>query len=161
MEAKKSFREALCTPKVPKVVEKPKIIEEPKVVEVTKILEELLDKSIPTNSEEPKYNKKKFKKGEFSYESIQIGKYYTVQTTDDNDWKEEVDILMKCTDKKNGYICYCMKLDPHCMWPGVGYSPIYSSSKFSDGKIKPLPADYWKNQNKYAIKKYYWEDDFE
>jgi len=159
MESKKSFREALCTPKVPKP---PKIVEEPKVVEVTKILEELLDKSIPTNSEEPKNNKKRnFKKGEFSYESIQIGKYYVVKTTDDNDWKEEVDILMKCTDKKNGYICYCMKIDPLCMWPGVGYSPVYSSSKFSDGKIKPLPADYWKNQNKYAIKKYYWEDDFE
>jgi len=155
MEAKKSFRDALCMPKAvkPKVVEEPKIVvEEPKiVVEEPKVVDKIVNKKV---------NKKRnFNKGEFSYESIQIGKYYVVKNRDDNYWDKDVDFLMKCTNKKDGVIYYSIKLDPRCMWPGVGYSPVYSSTKFSDGKITPLPVDYWTNKSKYNINQYFWEDD--
>ena len=141
MEAKKSFRDALCIPKVPKIVQKvPKIVvEEPKIVVV----------------EEPKIVVEE----EFTYESIEVGEYYVVKKTDDDDWQKEVNFLMKCTDKKDGDIYYSININPHCMWPGVVYSPVYSSTKFSDGKITPLPVNYWTNKSKYNIKQYYWVDD--
>lgn len=150
MEAKKSFRDALCMSKVPKV-EEPTVVEEPKIVVEEPTVNKILNKKVN--------KKRKFNKGKFSYESIQIGKYYVVKDTDDNNWEKEVDFLMKCTNKKDGVIYYSMKIDPRCMWPGVGYSPVYSSTKFSDGKITPLPVDYWTNKSKYNINQYYWEDD--